>query len=150
MRQTTLSLVVLLFTFSLASAENALVSVKSAHGVPETADRLEAMLKEKGMKVFIRVDHAAGANKVDKTLRPTELLIFGNPKVGTPLMECGQTIGIDLPQKALIWEDEAGEVWVSYNDPAYLAKRHDLKGCDEVLEKVAKALANFTNAATQP
>ena len=150
MRKIILSLLVLLFSFSLASAENALVSVKSAHGVPETADRLEAMLKEKGMTVFIRIDHGEGAKQVGKTLRPTELLIFGNPKVGTPLMQCGQSIGIDLPQKALIWEDEAGEVWVSYNNPVYLANRHDLKGCEEVLEKVAKALANFANAATQP
>jgi uncharacterized protein (DUF302 family) len=138
------------FSFSLAAAENGLVNVQSAHSVPETGDRLEGMLKEKGMTVFIRIDHGAGAKKAGGTLRPTELLIFGNPKVGTPLMQCGQSAAIDLPQKALIWEDGAGRVWVSYNDPAYLAGRHDLKGCDEVLAKVTKALANFANAAAQP
>ena len=150
MRQVILGLVGCFFAFSLAAAENGLVSVQSAHSVPETADRLEGMLNEKGMTVFIRIDHGAGAKKAGGALRPTELLIFGNPKVGTPLMQCGQSAAIDRPQKARIWEDDAGQVWVSYNDPAYLAGRHDLKGCDEVLAKVTKALANFANAAAQP
>ena len=100
------------------------------------------------MNVFGRINHAAGAEKAGLTLAPTELVIFGNPKVGTPLMNCERTIAIDLPQKALIWEDEGGDVWLAYNDPAELAKRHDLKGCEAVIEKVAGALANFAKAAT--
>ena len=83
------------------------------------------------------------------SLRPTEVVIFGNPKVGTPLMNCAQSVAIDLPQKALIWQDEAGEVWLAYNDPAYLAGRHKIEGCDEVLKKVSGALANFAAAATK-
>lgn len=80
------------------------------------------------MTVFTRIDHSAGAKKVDKELRPTELVIFGNPKVGTPLMQCVQTVAIDLPQKMLIWQDEAGTTWLSYNNPSYLAKRHHIRG----------------------
>jgi uncharacterized protein (DUF302 family) len=98
--------------------------------------------------VFKRIDHAAGAQKVGKTLRPTELVIFGNPKVGTPLMLCSHSVAIDLPQKALIWEDKAGQVWFSYNDPQYLALRHNIQGCDEVLKKVAGALGNFAKKAS--
>jgi uncharacterized protein (DUF302 family) len=86
---------------------------------------------------------------VGKQLRPTELVIFGNPKVGAPLMQCGQTIGIDLPQKALIWQDDNGQVWLTYNDPLYLAKRHEIAGCEPVLDKVQNALKNFAQAATQ-
>ena len=107
------------------------------------------LLKQKGMTVFARVDHSAGAAKVGKALRDTQLVLFGNPKVGTPLMQCAQSVAIDLPQKALIWKDEAGQVWLSYNDPAYLATRHQIQGCDEVLEKVSGALAKFSQAATQ-
>ncbi len=100
------------------------------------------------MTVFIRIDHAEGASKVGRKLRPTELIIFGNPKVGTPLMQCHQSVAIDLPQKALIWEDEKEQVWLSYNDPRYLAKRHNIKKCDEVLNKIANALSSFAKAAT--
>ncbi len=129
-------------------AHEGLVSVKSVHTVSVTADRLENVLKNKGMTVFTRINHAAGAEKVGKTLRPTELVIFGNPKVGTPLMQCSQSIAIDLPQKALIWKDEKGQVWLSYNDPKYLAKLHNTQGCDAVLKKVANALGNFASKAT--
>jgi uncharacterized protein (DUF302 family) len=100
--------------------------------------------------VFIRINHAEGAQKVGKKLRPTELIIFGNPKVGTPLMQCGQSAGIDLPQKALIWQDEAGQVWLSYNDPKYLASRHSIKECGEIIKKIEKALGNFARMATIP
>ena len=135
---------------SPASAENGLVSVQSAHDVQETANRLEAVLIKKGMNVFARIDHASGAKKVDMQLRPTELVVFGNPKVGTPLMLCDQNVAIDLPQKALIHEDAKGQVWLSYNNPAYLAERHQLNECAAVLEKVSGALSNFAKAATQP
>jgi uncharacterized protein (DUF302 family) len=133
---------------SPAIAHEGLVSVKSMHDVGTTADRLENVLKNKGMTVFARINHAAGAQKVGKTLRPTELVIFGNPKVGAPLMICSQSIAIDLPQKSLIWEDEKGQVWLSYNNPEYLAKRHNTQGCDQVLQKVANALGNFAKKAT--
>ncbi|SFG90817.1 DUF302 domain-containing protein [Neptunomonas qingdaonensis] len=131
-------------------ADNGLVSVKSAHDVKETADRLEAVLAKKGMTIFARIDHAAGAEKAEMQLRPTELVIFGNPKVGTPLMLCDQYAAIDLPQKALIHEDAQGQVWFSYNSPAYLAERHQLEECSTVLMKAENALSNFAAAATQP
>ena len=102
------------------------------------------------MNVFGRINHAEGARNVGQELRPTELVIFGNPKVGTPLMQCGQTVAIDLPQKALVWQDEDGQVWITYNDPQYLAARHKVNGCKTVLDKVKNALKNFAEAATQP
>ena len=102
------------------------------------------------MNVFIRINHAQGAQKIGKELRPTELIIFGNPKVGTPLMQCRQSVAIDLPQKALIWQDEQGRVWLSYNDPKYLVERHGIAGCGEVVQKIEKALGNFAKAATMP
>ncbi len=126
-----------------------MVKVESNHDVVTTADNLENVLKEKGMNVFARVNHADGAKKVDMELRPTELVIFGNPKVGTPLMNCSQSVAIDLPQKALIYEDEAGQTWLMYNNPNYLNQRHKLDDCAAVLEKVSGALANFAKAATQ-
>lgn len=139
-----------LFWVAVADAAQGVVQVKSAHSVQETVDRLEKVLLEKGMTVFVRINHAAGAEKVGKTLRPTELLLFGNPKVGTPLMQCAQSIGIDLPQKALVWEDDGGNVWLAYNDPAYLASRHAIAACASMVPKIKQALENFTNAATKP
>ena len=136
-------------SLGVVHADAGLVSVKSAHDVATTADKLETVLKSKGMNVFGRVNHAAGAEKAGLSLRPTEVVIFGNRKVGTPLMNCAQSVAIDLPQKALIWEDDAGQVWLAYNDPAYLAERHKIEGCDEVLKKVTGALANFAAAATK-
>ena len=135
---------------SLASADDGLISIKSSHDVKRTADLLESSLSEKGMTVFIRINHAEGAQKVGKVLRPTELLIFGNPKVGAPLMQCSQRVAIDLPQKALIWKDEAGQVWLSYNNPKYLATRHGIKDCGEVIKKIGNALDNFAKTATGP
>ena len=114
-----------LFTASVTAGEG-MISVKSAHSVSDTADRLENILGAKGMTVFARIDHAAGAKKAGKTLPPTQLLIFGNPKIGTPLMLCSPSIAIDLPQKALIWEDSAGAAWISYNDPMFLKSKEQL------------------------
>jgi len=109
--------IVLISLMSLpAYAVDGMISIKSSHSVVVTTNRLVKVLKKKGMTVFNRVDHAAAASKVGKTLRPTELAIFGNPKVGTLLMQCGQSMGIDLPLKALIWKDEGNQVWFSYND----------------------------------
>jgi len=105
---------------------NGLITVSSAFGPDETMKRLEAEVLAKGMTVFARVDHAAGAAGAGLLLRPTNLLIFGAAKGGTPLMQAAQTIGIDLPLKALVWQDEAGKTFLSYNDPAYLTHRHGL------------------------
>lgn len=130
----------------LASAAEGLVSVPSSHSAEATMDRLESIVADKGLTVFARIDHAAGAEKIGESLRPTELLIFGNPKGGTPFMQCAQSVGIDLPLKALVWEDEAGQVWLGYNDPAYLAQRHDAAGC-AVVPSLSKALKGMTEAA---
>ena len=150
MRNIFIAFFLVLACAALVSAESGLINVKSAHDVTNTADRLESVLKEKGMTVFIRINHTEGARNVGKKLRPTELVIFGNPKVGTPLMQCGQTVAIDLPQKALIWQDENGQVWLTYNDPQYLAGRHGIDACKAVVGKVQNALKNFAQAATQP
>ena len=150
MRQILYTITALVLLTSVAYADNGMINVKSSHDAKTTADRLENTLKQKGMTVFIRINHAEGAQKVGKKLRPTELVVFGNPKVGTPLMQCRQSTAIDLPQKALIWEDGEGQVWLSYNDPNYLVERHGIKGCAEVIKKIEKALSNFAKAATMP
>jgi uncharacterized protein (DUF302 family) len=126
-----------------------LIALPSPHSAAQTMDRLEAIVKERGLNVFARIDHAAGAAKIGKTLRPTELLIFGNPQGGTPLMECAQTAGIDLPLKALVWTDAAGKVMLGYNDPDYLAKRHGMAQC-AVVENVKKALNGIAQATVAP
>ncbi len=130
---------------SAAHAQDGLIAVKSPMKAKATMDKFEMIVKEKGMNVFARVDHAAGAMKVNKTLRPTELLIFGNPQGGTPFMECAQSVGIDLPLKALVWEDKDGQTWIGYNDPKYLAARHKTE-CAGVVENMGKALGAFTAA----
>jgi uncharacterized protein (DUF302 family) len=107
-------------------AADGLIVVQSSHGPAETMNRLVAEIKAKGLTVFARIDHAAGAEEVGLPLRPTELVIFGNAKGGTPLMQSNQEIGLDLPLKALVWQDTTNVSWISYNDPAWLAKRHGL------------------------
>ncbi|WP_373456031.1 DUF302 domain-containing protein [Photobacterium profundum] len=149
-KQTLLSAALFTLTITMAFANNGLISVKSSHNVKVTADKLEQILNDKGMTVFVRIDHSAGAKHVGEVLRPTELIIFGNPKVGTPLMQCSQSAAIDLPQKALISQDEKGQVWLTYNSPDYLVKRHNIKGCNEIVTKIETALANFSKAATMP
>ena len=133
-----------------AAAQGGLVSVKSSHDVVTTANRLESALQEKGIAVFARIDHAAGAAGVGQTLKPTLLIIFGNPAMGTPLIERSRSMGIDLPLKALIWEDRAGQVWFSYNSPDYLARRHGITEMGDVIMKMQEALSNFAMAATLP
>lgn len=128
-----------------ASAADGLIELKSPHAAKATMDKLEELVKQRGLSVFARIDHTAGAAKVNKSLRATELLIFGNPQGGTPLMECAQTAGIDLPLKALVWEDAAGQVWLGYNDPAYLAQRHGAAACP-VVENLRKALGGLAEA----
>jgi uncharacterized protein (DUF302 family) len=139
-------LLILFIPVSLMAAEG-VVNIQSTFNVEKTADRMENILQKKGMTVFNRIKHSEAAAKVGIELRDTELIIFGNPKVGSPLMKCQQSIAIDLPQKALIWENDKKEVWISYNSPGYLAKRHAVAGCENVLLKVEKALAGISKAA---
>ena len=143
-----LPFLLLLLVPALSFGSHGMITIESSHSTPETADRLETVLKEKGMTVFSRIDHAAGAAGIGETLRPTTLIIFGNPKVGTALMKCGQTAGIDLPLKILIWEDGSGLVKLSYNDPRYIADRHGISDCGQVLEKMTGALKAFAEKAT--
>jgi uncharacterized protein (DUF302 family) len=131
-------------------AEDGLISVSSGFGPKETTDRLEAEIKARGMTVFARVDHAAGAAEVGLHLRPTVVLIFGNAKGGTPLMQADQTIGIDLPLKALVFEDASGKVWLTYNDPHWLARRHRLAASTAgVVDAMATALHAVAEKATR-
>ena len=107
-------------------AADGLITIRSSYGPKDTIGRLEAAVNAKGLTIFARIDHAAGAAKVGLGLRPTVVLIFGTAKGGTPLMQSVQTIGIDLPLKALVWQDASGGTWVSYNDPSWFAQRHGL------------------------
>jgi len=143
----TLTACTLFAAASISVAADGLIDVKSPHNAKTTMDKFEAVAKERGLNIFARIDHAAGAQKVGKTLRPTEVLIFGNPQGGTPLMECAQSVGIDLPLKALAWEDAQGQAWLSYNDPAWLAKRHGAASCPAA-ENIKKALMVLAEAAT--
>jgi uncharacterized protein (DUF302 family) len=128
------------------TADSGLITVPSPHVVKVTIDRLESAAKAKSLAIFARIDHAAGAASVGLPLRPTELLIFGNARGGTPLMQLAQPIGIDLPLKMLAWQDAAGKTWLSYNDPAWLAARH---GIAEQGAAVAKTLGNTLAALAQ-
>jgi uncharacterized protein (DUF302 family) len=122
----------------------------SASGPRETMDRLEAAVRAKKMTVFARIDHAAGAAEAGLALRPTELLIFGNARAGTPLMQARQTVGIDLPLKALVWEDESGRTWLSYNDPQWIVSRHGAdSSMDRAASEMASGLAALAKAATE-
>jgi len=127
-------------------AVQGLITVRSGRGPKDTMNRLEAEVKAKGMTVFARIDHAAGAVEAGLSLRPTEVLIFGNAKAGTPLMQSVQTIGIDLPLKALVWQDASGDTWLSYNDPAWLAQRH---GLGDEMEATVKMMTAALNAVTK-
>ena len=147
MKKTILAALSILLIAMPVVAADGVVNVTSGFNVKETADRMESVLHEKGMTIFKRIKHSEGAGKVGIELRETELIIFGNPKVGSPLMKCQQSVAIDLPQKALIWEDDKAKVWISYNDPGYLAKRHNISGCEEVISKIEKALAGIAKAA---
>jgi uncharacterized protein (DUF302 family) len=146
------TLCALTFAAMAATAANAaegLIEIESPHRASETMDRLEQLVEERGLTVFARIDHAAGAQRIGASLRPTELLIFGNPQGGTPLMQCAQSVGIDLPLKALVWEDESSRVWLGYNDPGFFAARHGAADCP-VVEDMQRALASLAQAATAP
>lgn len=147
MNRSLVVLLVMLVSPLAVNAADGMLSVESQFDVETTADRLEKMLIQKGMTIFNRVRHSESAGKVGIQLNETQLIIFGNPKAGSPLMKCQQTVAIDLPQKALIWIDENGKVWISYNDVRYLVKRHGVQNCTKVISKIEKLLANITRSA---
>jgi uncharacterized protein (DUF302 family) len=120
----------------------------SDFGPKETLDRLAAAVTNRGMAILVRIDHAATAAQAGMELRPTAVLIFGNPKAGTPLMQATQTMGIDLPLRALVWQDENGRTWLAYNDPKWLAKRHGADAVEDILSAMTAALAAVAEQAT--
>lgn len=137
-----------LYSANAVAAADGLIVMKSAYSASVTLDRLQTVLKSKGIRVFARVSHKDNAKGVGMDLRPTELLIFGNPKLGTHFFTSKQTAGIDLPMKMLAWEDKSGQAWLAYNDPAYIAKRHGIGSRDEVVSKMRNALKKFSSIAS--
>ncbi len=133
-----------------AQAVDGMNSVQSAHTVGDTVDRLEQALDAAGFRIFARIDHAAGAKGVGMSLAPTELLIFGKPDGGTPLMQSQATVGIDLPLKYLVWQDADGKVHVGWNDPAWLTERHGITDRAPLVQKMQGALRKFASEASQP
>jgi uncharacterized protein (DUF302 family) len=127
-----------------------LVTLPGAHSVPVTVERLKSLLFRKEIEVFAHIDHAAAARDVGLSLRPTQVLIFGNPKAGTPLMQARQTIGLDLPLRVLVWEDEAGKVWLTYRRVAALARQHELTDHAEAVKPLDDGLAALARAAAAP
>ncbi|NOZ53349.1 MAG: DUF302 domain-containing protein [Gammaproteobacteria bacterium] len=133
---------------AVLAREDGLVTLKSKYSVKQTLDKLSDVLTEKGVTIMARISHTDGAKKAKLSLRPTVLLIFGNPVLGSPLMQSNQTVGIDLPMKALAWQDKKGQVWLTYNDPAYFARRHGVGDRDAVILKMSNALKKFAAVAT--
>ena len=131
-------------------AKAGLATLPSPHSVAQTVERFKALLATKGIQLFAHIDHAAEANKVGLKLRPTQVLIFGNPQAGTPLMQSQQTIGLDLPLRALVWEDEAGKVWLTYRLPGLLAQDHHVSDRDEAVNALDAGLAALARTATSP
>ena len=131
---------------SLGTIEG-LTSIQSSFGPKATMDRLDAEIHAKGLSVFARIDHAADAAEVELALAPTDLIIFGNARGGTPLMQSAQTVGIDLPLKILVWQDAANNTWLSYNEPSWIAQRHGLTNADAIVNKLAALLRVVTTKA---
>ena len=130
------------------AALKGLINVSSPHDTATTVDRLEAVLRTNGMNIIARVNHAQAAASAGMQLRPTELLIFGNPQAGTPFMQSNQTAGIDFPQKALVWQDAQKKVWISFNEPDYLMKRHGIEGKTDIAGRMKRMLEGFAAAVT--
>lgn len=142
-----ISLIALVPVISTAD-ENGIVNKQSHFSVKVTLDRLENALRKKGITIVTRWSHHTGAKKAGIPLRPTELLIFGNPKLGSHFFTSEQTAGIDLPMKALAWKDEKGQVWLTYNDPTYIANRHGIDNRPAIVKKMTGALNKLSNVAT--
>lgn len=140
--------VALLISPVVLAGEKGMITIKSNHSVSVTLDRLENVLKKKGITIVTRWSHDKGAKKAGIPLRPTELLIFGNPKMGSHFFTSNQTSGIDLPMKALAWEDAKGQVWLTYNDPKYIAGRHGIGDRAKIVKKMTGALKKLTGIAT--
>jgi uncharacterized protein (DUF302 family) len=132
---------------STGLAEADLVTLPSAHGVTEPATRLKDLLSRQAIELFADIDHAEAAARVGLPLRPTRVLVFGNPRAGTPLMQSRQTIGLDLPLRILVWEDEASRTWLTYHRPEYLAQLHQVQGQDEAVKALGAGLAALAGAA---
>jgi uncharacterized protein (DUF302 family) len=126
---------------------NGLTSVASSFGPKETMDRLEVEIRAQRITVFARIDHAAGAAEVGLELAPTELIIFGNARGGTPLMQAVQTVGIDLPLKVLVWQDATNKTWLSYNEPGWIAQRHNIADAERVVNSMGTALSAMARTA---
>jgi uncharacterized protein (DUF302 family) len=129
---------------------NGLIQLKSNLSIEATTARIESLLQERNLVLVAKIDHAANGKSVKLELRPTRLFIFGNAKTGTPLMQCNQSVGIDLPMKGLLWQDAQGQVWFGYNDPQYLKDRHQLKQCDREINAASQAMKALATAVTQP
>lgn len=130
-----------------ANADDGIVRKASAYDVKATIDRLESILKERGIGIVARLDHAANAARVGLAMRPTELLLFGNPKLGTPVMNAAQSAAIDLPMKAVAMQDADGKVWLIYNKPSFMQARHGIKGADKQIKMMTGALDKLTGLA---
>ena len=147
-----ITLILLSFSILSYADENkieSLVSVESQHSAKQTADKLASIIEGKGITLFARIDHQKNAASVKLALRETEVIIFGNPVIGTPLMQCNQLFAIDLPQKILIWEDADKKVWLTYNNPEFLKQRYQLEGCDKIITKVSEVLHALASAAAK-
>ena len=141
-------LVICTFVFANSVlASEGITSLESNYSVKVTADRFEEILKSEGLTLFARVDHSQNASTVSLELAPTEVIVFGNPMVGTPLMQCSKSVAIDLPQKALFWEDSEGKVFLSYNNPQFLKERHSINGCESVINQISGVLDKLSKAA---
>ena len=153
---TALALLALAACSTLPPPENpqgvhGMIAVKSSFDVKTTMDRFEATIKAKDMATIARVDHVAGATRVGMALRPTEILIWGSPKAGTPMLMCSQTVGIDLPQKTLVWQDAKGDVYLGWNDPEHLVTtRHETPGCEAITKPIGVTIRAWAKQATQP
>jgi len=137
------------FASGYANATESLISIESQHSAKQTADKFASIVEKKGLTLFARIDHQKNAAGANLALRETEVIIFGNPKVGTPVMQCSQQAAIDFPQKVLVWTDAENKTWLSYNNPEYIKERHNIKGCDKILTKIAGVLSALSNAASK-
>ncbi len=128
---------------------NGLITVKSQHSATETANKFAKLIEDKGLTLFSRINHANNAKMAGLSLPSSEVILFGNPLVGTKLMQCAPTVAIDLPQKALIWDSNEGDTFITVNDPMFLKQQHSIEGCDDVLTKVSGLLKTLSEAAAR-
>lgn len=128
---------------ALGFNDKGMVRWKSPHDVERTLERFEQAARARELRIFARIDHAEGAARIDEPLRPTVVVVFGSAKIGTQLLQSSQTVGIDLPLKLLVWQDDQAQTWIAYNDPEYLARRHGIRDRTDVVDRMQKALAGL-------